>query len=224
MDGSMKARDAHVLWAPADYKKKLLRRGDHPPGSVKVLRFLRNGDWKEAQRYNRDAGASFTDWRHRPSEQLKALVLAEFHALVVSDGMHPQAAHKAFLVIDEYREGISPDIDGADGETSAKGFNPRQDRVFLASVSVENVRLHAGMHGDERRRRGRRCRRQGAEVGKREPCKPEGRKYEEAAAERRASPPHFDNGLEIAGLGEEIGNLRHLDHDNGCCPSQPRRS
>jgi hypothetical protein len=77
---------------------------------VKVLRFLSNGDRKEAQRYKRDAGASFTDWRHRPSEQLKALVLAEFHALVVSDGMHPQAVHKAFLVIDEYREVISPDI------------------------------------------------------------------------------------------------------------------
>jgi hypothetical protein len=30
--------------------------------------------------------------------------------------------------------------------------------VLLASVSVENVLLHAGMHGDERRRRGRRCR------------------------------------------------------------------
>jgi hypothetical protein len=125
LEGSMKARDAHVLWTPADYKKKLLRRGDHLPGSVKVLRFLSNGDRKEAQRYKRDAGASFTDWRHRPSEQLKALVLAEFHALVVSDGMHPQAVHKAFLVIDEYREVISPDIDGADGETSGKGFNPR---------------------------------------------------------------------------------------------------
>jgi hypothetical protein len=60
--------------------------------------------------------------------------------------------------------------------------------------------------------RRRRCR-QGAEVGKHEPCKPEGRKYEEAAGERRASPPHVDNGLEIAGLGEEIGDLRHLDHE-----------
>jgi hypothetical protein len=111
---SMKARDAHILWTPADYKKRLLRRGDHPPGSVKVLRFLSDGDRKEAARYKRDVGASFTDWRHKSSEQLKALVLAEFHALVVRDGIHPQAAHKAFLVIDEYREVISPDIEGAD--------------------------------------------------------------------------------------------------------------
>ena len=121
----MKARDAHILWTPCDYKKRLLRRGDHPPGSVKVLRFLSDGDRQETQRYKRDAGASFTDWRHRSSEQLKALVLAEFHALVVRDGMHPQAVHRAFLVIDEYREVISSDIEGADGQASAKGFNPR---------------------------------------------------------------------------------------------------
>ena len=112
----MKARDAHILWTPADCNRRLLRRGDHPPGSVKVLPFLSDGDRKEAARYKRDAGASFTDWRHRSSEQLKALVLAEFHALVVRDGMHPQAVHQAFLVIDEYREAISPDVGGAECE------------------------------------------------------------------------------------------------------------
>jgi hypothetical protein len=83
-----------------------------------VLRFLSEGDRQETQRYKRDAGASFTDWRHRSSEQLKAMVLAEFRALVVRDGIHPQAAHKAFEVIDEYREVISPYIDGADEEAS----------------------------------------------------------------------------------------------------------
>ena len=50
-------------------------------------------------------------------DQLKTLVPAEFHALLVRDGIHPQAAHKAFLVIDEYREVISPDIEGADGRS-----------------------------------------------------------------------------------------------------------
>ena len=33
--------------------------------------------------------------------------------------MHPQAVHQAFLVIDEYREAISPDIEGASSETAA---------------------------------------------------------------------------------------------------------
>ena len=86
---------------------------------MKVLPFLSEGDRKEAARYKRDAGASSTDWRHGSSEQLQALVLAEFHALLVRDGMHPQAAHQASLVIDEYRETISPDIEGASRETAA---------------------------------------------------------------------------------------------------------
>ena len=120
-EGSMKATEAHFLWTPADCKKRLLRRGDHPPGSVKVLRFLSDGDRRETLRYKRDTGACLTDWRHASSEQLKALVLAVFHALVVRDGIHPQAAHQAFLVIDEYREIISPDIEGANSTSS----NPR---------------------------------------------------------------------------------------------------
>ena len=86
----MKARDAHILWTPADCNGRLLRRGDHPSGSVKVLPFLSDGDRKEAARYKRDAGANFTDWRHRWSEQLKALVLAEFHALVVRAACIPR--------------------------------------------------------------------------------------------------------------------------------------
>ena len=55
----MKARDAHILWTPADCNRRLLRRGDHPPGSVKVLPFLSDGDRKEAARYKRDAGEEY---------------------------------------------------------------------------------------------------------------------------------------------------------------------
>jgi hypothetical protein len=117
------ARDAHILWTPADYKKKLLRRGDHPPGSVKVLRFLSDGDRKEAQRYKRDAGASFTDWRHSPLGT--AQVLAEFHALVVmSDG---KQLTRPFLVIDEYRGGISQTLTARTERPAAKGST--RDRI-----------------------------------------------------------------------------------------------
>jgi hypothetical protein len=89
----MKARHAHILWTPVDYRRHLLRRGDHPPGSVKVLPFLSDGDRKEAARYKRDAGASFTAWRHRSSEQAQGPGAGRLHALVVRDGMHPQAVH-----------------------------------------------------------------------------------------------------------------------------------
>ena len=33
--------------------------------------------------------------------------------------MHPQAVHQAFLVIDEYREAISPDVGGVEGAKTA---------------------------------------------------------------------------------------------------------
>ena len=48
-----------------------------------------------------------------PDQQLVAL-FNRFHTAVVSDGIDVQAAHRAFLEIDEYRRSISPDIEGAE--------------------------------------------------------------------------------------------------------------
>jgi hypothetical protein len=60
--------------------------------------------------------------------------------------------------------------------------------------------------------RRRRRRRQGAELGQHQPREPIGREHEEAAGKRRARPPDLDNVLEIARAREQIGELRHLDH------------
>lgn len=46
------------------------------------------------------------------NELLAMFVL--FNTIVVRDGVDPQAAHNAFLAIDEYRKTISPDQSGAD--------------------------------------------------------------------------------------------------------------
>jgi hypothetical protein len=78
----------------------------------------------------------------------------------------------------------------------------------------ENIFLHdARMHGDDRGCRRRRGCRQGAELGQHQPPKPIGGEHEETAGKRRASPPDFDKGLEIARAGEQIGELCHLDHE-----------
>jgi hypothetical protein len=45
--------------------------------------------------------------------QLLAMFIL-FNTLVVRDGVDPQAAHRAFLKIDDYRRAISPDASGAD--------------------------------------------------------------------------------------------------------------
>ena len=47
-----------------------------------------------------------------PNEQLLAMFLL-FNTVTVRDGIAVEAAHKAFLQIDEYRKAISPDAPGA---------------------------------------------------------------------------------------------------------------
>ena len=60
------------------------------------------------------AGAACLDRKTMPHWQQVAMMFADFHTIVVRDGVDVQEAHKAFLEIDEYREVISPDIPGAD--------------------------------------------------------------------------------------------------------------
>ena len=51
--------------------------------------------------------------REWPDDRKVLMMFLDFHTLVVRDGIDPQAAHREFLKIDEYRRRISPDIDGA---------------------------------------------------------------------------------------------------------------
>ncbi|MEH3117107.1 MAG: hypothetical protein PGN25_05720 [Methylorubrum populi] len=48
-----------------------------------------------------------------PEWQRLAMLFIDFNTLVVRDGIDPKEAHRAFLVIDEYRDRISPDVPGA---------------------------------------------------------------------------------------------------------------
>jgi hypothetical protein len=49
------------------------------------------------------------DW---PEDRKVMMMFVDFHTLVVGDGIDPQAAHREFFKIDEYRRRIAPDIDG----------------------------------------------------------------------------------------------------------------
>ena len=42
------------------------------------------------------------------------MLFIEFHTIVVRYKVSVEAAHKAFLAIDEYRQRIAPDIEGAE--------------------------------------------------------------------------------------------------------------
>jgi hypothetical protein len=46
-------------------------------------------------------------------DQQVAQVFIDFHTIVVGDNVDVQAAHRAFLKIDEFQRSISPDLPGA---------------------------------------------------------------------------------------------------------------
>jgi hypothetical protein len=64
--------------------------------------------------YRKTTGACFAAFHEASDDQRLAMILLDFHSMVVRDGIDPRAAHAALLVIDEYRRAISPDVEGAD--------------------------------------------------------------------------------------------------------------
>jgi hypothetical protein len=61
-------------------------------------------------------GAVFSHWRTLSDDERFIAMMLEFHTMVVRDLIDPKAAHQEFLKIDEYRQRISRDIDGAEDE------------------------------------------------------------------------------------------------------------
>ncbi|MGC2786155.1 MAG: hypothetical protein WA397_20450 [Roseiarcus sp.] len=62
----------------------------------------------------RTGGAAEIALRKCTDEYKRDMMLfIEFHTIVVRDKVPVEAAHRAFLAIDEYRDRISPDIEGA---------------------------------------------------------------------------------------------------------------
>jgi hypothetical protein len=101
----MKWRDAMILWNPAE---RCHGRPDLEPGIVRVIRHP--GD---DRCFALSTGAC-NAWHGRLRGNVALVkLLAEFHTLVVRDGLDPQVVHDAFLEIDEYRTVIAPDCPGA---------------------------------------------------------------------------------------------------------------
>lgn len=70
--------------------------------------------------YGNSSGATYTSWREDPSIVRSVLMLMiEFHTLTVREGIAPRAVHKAFLAIDEYRQIVAPDVEGAEEQGEA---------------------------------------------------------------------------------------------------------
>ncbi|WP_343684019.1 hypothetical protein [Asticcacaulis sp.] len=105
----MKYAECFIAWTPnrkpwADYPTV---------GKVEVGPFVGEdeGDWSAI--YAHTGGAVYSDRRKASSELQRFYVFNDFNQLVVRDGLDPAVVHAAFLVIDEYAEGLSEDTPGA---------------------------------------------------------------------------------------------------------------
>jgi len=106
----MKASEALIAWTP----KTDVWDGDPRQGRIQVGKLLRDDerDWTSPYAYT--GGAAYTVVRDMKGWQSIGMLFIEFHTIVTRDGLDPAVAHEAFLKIDEYRQRISPDIDGAE--------------------------------------------------------------------------------------------------------------
>ncbi len=76
------------------------------------------GPWPDrtgwSRGYRMTVGASFLSVGAMTPTERDAQLLCDFHTVVVRDRVPVEAAHVAFLAIDEYRRLIAPDCPGAD--------------------------------------------------------------------------------------------------------------
>ncbi|WP_369723677.1 hypothetical protein AB8Z38_06795 [Bradyrhizobium sp. LLZ17] len=103
----MKAYNTVIVWTP---------NSEHVPaelrGHVSVRSLQSCRDWTKPA-FARTCGAVEVSRRNHSADNL-AKIFVDFHTLIVRDGIDPQAAHRAFLAIDEYRKTISHDIEGSE--------------------------------------------------------------------------------------------------------------
>jgi hypothetical protein len=83
-------------------------------GKVAVGPWPDTKGWSDS--FSSTSGACYADRHKMPEWQRIAMLFIDFHTIVVRDGIDTQAAHEAFLAIDEYRWKISPDTKGATDE------------------------------------------------------------------------------------------------------------
>ena len=102
----MKFNEAIIVWNPGTDQ---IRVGP-------LINPMSTKDWTDKPlHYEMTGGAAYMDIRTSQDPIWLAMMLfITFHTIVVRDEVPVEAAHKAFLEIDEYRVRISRDIEGAE--------------------------------------------------------------------------------------------------------------
>ena len=79
---------------------------------IEVRPWSNRTEWSDD--YEMTGGACYPHIHRMTEAQRAARLFIDFNTIVVRDGVDVQAAHRAFLKIDEYRALISPGMEGAD--------------------------------------------------------------------------------------------------------------
>ncbi len=97
----MKFTEAMIAWNPGT-------------AQIEIGSWPDNDGW--SKRYLATTGACEASLHEMTEDQQIAMLFIHFNTVVVGDHVDVQAAHQAFLKIDEYRKYIAPDIEGAEAE------------------------------------------------------------------------------------------------------------
>lgn len=85
---------------------------------IEVGGFVREGDVDWTRPYRKSGGAAYVDVRKLKGVEARHYVMSEFLGIVIRDRVDLDAAHRAFLKIDEYRQALPQDVEGADPDTA----------------------------------------------------------------------------------------------------------
>lgn len=107
----MKLLESMIAWTPTT---GAWAEPPYKPGSVRI------GPWPDKQRwsdaYAMTEGACDAEIRKSSPIEQSLAVFMIFNKMVIRDGIDAEVAHEEFLKLDEYRERLSPDTPGADGQ------------------------------------------------------------------------------------------------------------
>jgi hypothetical protein len=138
----MEMKDAQIEWTPTDDK-------NHTPGVIvysrtEHLEHVRNAGSLARERYAYSGGACKRDYRGLRRWQAIALMMADFHKLLVRDGLDPQEVHREFLKIDQYRQFIALDCEGA--EVAAARANELAPKLMGRRSSIGRSKRRSAHH------------------------------------------------------------------------------
>ena len=134
----MKAAKTLIAWNPIADRATIKIKGHAPPGSIAVgpLQTYDELDWTRP--YYATGGAANVDRRKLKGIEQDHRVMLDWYVMVYSYGIHPYLAHRAFLLIDEYRKIIT--LHGWGPAKGELGHDP--DTPFGRAIIVPPPKLH----------------------------------------------------------------------------------